>query len=294
MSASSPDLSAASRVHLPEGTWPTVLDFLVDRFPSVGRDAWAERMREGRVLGADGLPIAVGDPFRAGAVVRYFRDVGAEAVIPFAERIVHVDEHLVVVDKPHFLPVMPAGRFVEETLSRRVVRALGNPDLVALHRLDRGTAGLVLFSACPSTRDAYQRLFRERRIDKTYEALAAPLPDLTFPLTRATRIERGEPFFRMREVDGEPNAWTRIDTIDRRGDRWRYALQPVTGRKHQLRVHMMGLGAPLIGDALYPDPMTEDPTDFSNPLRLLASELRFVDPLDGRERVFRSDRILDD
>lgn len=269
-----------------------MLDFLDERFPSVGRDGWVQRMDTGRVLEATGEPVRSDRPFRRGLALHYFRDVGTEPVIPFAEHIVHVDNDLVVVDKPHFLPVMPAGRFVEETLSRRVVRALGNPDLVALHRLDRGTAGLVMFSARPATRDAYLQLFRERRIEKVYEALAAPLPHREFPLTRATRMERGEPFFRMTEVSGEPNAWTEVDVLDREGPLWRYQLRPVTGRKHQLRVHMHGLGAPIAGDAFYPDLRDEDPADFSSPLQLLARELRFSDPVSGLPRVFTSQRIL--
>jgi tRNA pseudouridine32 synthase / 23S rRNA pseudouridine746 synthase len=284
-----PDLPL-SRVVLPPGAWPTVLDFLCERFPAVGRAAWAGRMARGLVEGSDGA-LAVEAPFRPGMVVIYRREVSAEPRVPFDEVVVHVDEDLVVVDKPHFLPVMPAGVYVEETLSVRLARRLGNPDLVALHRLDRATAGLVVFSARPASRDAYTRLFRERRIAKVYEALAAPLPSLAFPLVRESRLERGEPFFRMAEVPGEPNALTRVDVIERGGTHWRYRLEPVTGRKHQLRVHMAALGAPIAGDVLYPVLRDEAP-GFVEPLCLLARELRFVDPLSGHERMFRSGREL--
>jgi tRNA pseudouridine32 synthase/23S rRNA pseudouridine746 synthase len=231
-------------------------------------------------------------PYRPGDVVTYRREVEAEPHIPFEESIVYQDDDLVVADKPHFLPVMPAGRYVEETLSVRLVRRLGNPDLVALHRLDRATAGLVVFSARPSSRDAYTRLFRERAIAKTYEALAAPLPGLTFPLSRCSRIERGEPFFRTCEVEGPANATTHVDVIARGNDAWRYRLEPVTGRKHQLRVHMAALGAPILGDPVYPE-LREEAADFSEPLQLLARELSFIDPFTDEERRFLSLRSLD-
>jgi tRNA pseudouridine32 synthase/23S rRNA pseudouridine746 synthase len=280
-----------SRIALPPGAWPSVLDFLCERFPAIDRDAWEDRMQRGLVEAA-GRPVDRLTPYRPGDVITYRREVADEPPIPFEETIVYQDDDLVVADKPHFLPVMPAGRYVEETLSVRLVRRLGNPDLVALHRLDRGTAGLVVFSARPSSRDAYTRLFRERAIAKTYEALAPPLPGLTFPLSRCSRIERGEPFFRTHEVEGPANATTHVDVIERGDDVWRYRLEPVTGRKHQLRVHMAGLGAPIVGDPMYPV-LREEAADFSEPMQLLARELSFIDPFTEEERRFLSLRSLD-
>ncbi|MDQ0008459.1 tRNA pseudouridine32 synthase/23S rRNA pseudouridine746 synthase [Luteibacter jiangsuensis] len=283
-----------SRIVLPPGGWASIVDFLCERFPAVDREAWIERMERGAVT-ADGVEVHRLAPYRPGAVVTYRREVPDEPRIPFEETILHIDDDLVVVDKPHFLPVMPAGRYVEETLSVRLVRRLDNPDLVALHRLDRATAGLVVFSARPSSRDGYTRLFRDRAIEKTYEAVAAPMPGRTeddFPFVHESRLEPGEPFFRMREVEGAANARTRIDVIERGAQHWLYRLQPVTGRKHQLRVHMAALGAPIAGDPLYPV-LREEAAGFTDPLRLLARELRFVDPLTGTERVFRSERHLD-
>jgi tRNA pseudouridine32 synthase/23S rRNA pseudouridine746 synthase len=280
-----------SRIALPPGAWPSVLDFLCERFPAIDRDAWEDRMQRGLVEAA-GRPVDRLTPYRPGDVITYRREVADEPPVPFAETIVYQDDDLVVADKPHFLPVMPAGRYVEETLSVRLVRRLGNPDLVALHRLDRGTAGLVVFSARPSSRDAYTRLFRERGIAKTYEALAPPLPGLTFPLSHCSRIERGEPFFRTHEVEGPANATTHVDVIERGDDVWRYRLEPVTGRKHQLRVHMAGLGAPIVGDPMYPV-LREEAADFSEPMQLLARELSFIDPFTEEERRFLSLRSLD-
>jgi tRNA pseudouridine32 synthase/23S rRNA pseudouridine746 synthase len=203
--------------------------------------------------------------------------------------VLHVDEHLVVADKPHFLPVTPAGGFVAETLLARLVRRLGNPQLAPLHRIDRGTAGLVLFSTNPDSRARYQALFPQRLIHKRYEALAPALPDRVFPLLRSTRLQPGEPFHRMCEVDGPPNSETRIEVLERGDDIWRYALEPVTGRKHQLRVHMAALGAPILNDTLYPSLAAEQADgNYEKPLKLLARSLSFVDPLTGVERQFES------
>lgn len=279
---------AASRLQLPPGQWRTVLDCLCARFPAIAREVWIDRFARGRVLDANGVPLAVDAPYRVGAEIRYFREVVDEAPIPFAETVLHVDAHLVVADKPHFLPVTPAGGHVRETLLARLVQRLGNPDLVPLHRIDRDTAGLVLFSANPATRDAYQSLFRQRRIHKRYEAIAPALPALSFPLVHASKLEAGEPFFRMREVDGAPNSETRIDVIERAGESWRYALEPVTGRKHQLRVHMAALGAPIHNDRLYPQLTPGATDDYTRPLKLLARALAFVDPISGVERRFES------
>lgn len=284
---------APSRLQLPPGPWHTVLDCLCARFPAIAREVWVDRFARGRVLDASGAPLAVDAPYRLGAEIRYFREVVDEAAIPFQETVLHVDAHLVVADKPHFLPVTPAGGHVRETLLARLVQRLGNPELVPLHRIDRDTAGLVLFSANPATRDAYQALFRQRRIHKRYEAIAPALPELAFPLVHASRLEAGEPFFRMREVEGVPNSETRIDVIERADEEWRYALEPVTGRKHQLRVHMAALGAPIRNDRLYPQLTPAGAGDYSRPLKLLARALAFTDPVSGRDRFFQSNLRLE-
>jgi tRNA pseudouridine32 synthase/23S rRNA pseudouridine746 synthase len=290
----SPDDVPASRLQLPPGPWTSVLDALCARFPAIDRATWLDRFARGRVQDADGMPIDPSSPSRAGAEIRYFREVADEPAIPFEEAVLHVDDHLVVADKPHFLPVAPTGAYVRETLLGRLVRRLDNPDLVPLHRLDRLTAGLVLFSASPASRARYQALFRERRITKDYLALAPPLPGLVFPQVRRSRLERGEPFFRMREAAGEANSETWLD-VDGRGERtWRYRLRPVSGRKHQLRVHMAALGAPIVNDILYPQLQTAASDDHARPLQLLACALAFDDPLDGRPRSFTSGLTLDD
>ena len=147
----------ASTPAIAAGSWPTVLDCLCARFPAIGRAQWLDRMARGRVLDADGLPLAADTPYRVGLEVHYYREVADEPPIPFEETVLHVDAHLLVADKPHFLPVTPAGGHVHETLLGRLIRSTGNPHLVPLHRIDRDTAGLVLFSANPAAAHATRR-----------------------------------------------------------------------------------------------------------------------------------------
>lgn len=290
---SDPPEAVASTLQLPPGPWTTLLDGLCARFPQIERAQWLERLARGRVLDSARQPLAADAPYRVGATIHYFREVTEEPRIPFEETILHVDEHLVVADKPHFLPVAPAGVHVRETLLTRLVGRLGNQNLAPLHRIDRGTAGLVLFSANKDSRGAYQALFRERRIEKRYEAVAPGLPGLKFPLVRESRIVKSEPFFRMREEQGEANSRTRIEVLNSDGEWWRYALFPISGRKHQLRVHMAGLGAPIRHDPYYPDLADQAPDDYRRPLQLLARGLSFMDPVSGVQRTFESLRSLE-
>lgn len=280
--------SQASTLYLPPGSWVTVLDCLCEHFSAIGREQWLDRIARGRVLDAQGQAIALDLAYKEGLRIHYFREVPDEKVIPVLETILYADEHLVVADKPHFLPVTPAGEYVEQTLLRRLIRRLDNPHLVPLHRIDRHTAGLVLFSANPQSRSAYQSLFPTRKIDKYYEAIAQALPQLTFPLVHKSRLVDGEPFFRMQEGPGVSNTETAVQVLEKNGGLWRYGLSPVTGKKHQLRVHMTALGASICNDPFYPQVLKDVEDDYANPLKLLAKGLRFSDPLSGVERVFES------
>lgn len=289
-----PSEPVSSTLQLPPGTWATLLDGLCARFPQVTRAVWQDRFARERVLDSSRRPLSADAAYRAGMTIHYFREVVDEPRIPFEETIVHADEHLVVADKPHFLPVVPAGVHVDETLLNRLIRRLGNPDLVPLHRIDRATAGLVLFSASKNSRGAYQSLFRERLIEKKYEAVAPGLAGLRFPLMHESCILKAEPFFRMREeAAGAPNSQTRIEVLGEGREWWHYALFPVSGRKHQLRVHMAGLGAPIRNDPYYPDLAEWAADDYGRPLQLLAKALSFVDPLTGAPRRFLSRRKLE-
>lgn len=289
---------SASCVALPHTRakpWPLLLDYLSERLCVVDRATWAERLARGEVLDDTGQPLAPDAAFQPGARIHYYRHLDDERSIPFAESVLFQDEHLLVADKPHFLPVTPTGRYVQQSLLVRLKRRTSIDTLSPIHRIDRETAGLVLFSVRPPDRNAYQALFRERAVHKTYEAIAAHRPALPFPLTRRSRIEEdGERFFRMVETKGEPNSETHIERTDVHGAWARYTLSPVTGKRHQLRVHMNALGVAIAGDQFYPQVLRgpEDTEDFAEPLRLLARGIAFTDPLTGMQRRFESERLL--
>lgn len=283
---------AASHWQLPPADHPTVFEALVAQFAGIAAAEWQSRFERGLVLGDDGRPLTLDAPYRRGARIHYYREVTAEPRIPFAARVLYADAHLLVAEKPHFLPVTPAGRYAEETLLTRLVQLTGNDQLAPLHRIDRTTAGLVLFSVNPATRARYQALFRERHIRKHYDAIAPALPTLSFPYTHRSRLVEGEPFFRMQEVSGAPNSETRIEVIERGSTHWRYALAPVTGKKHQLRVHLAAIGAPIVNDELYPELRLQTEEDYRAPLQLLAKSLAFTDPTSGTLRRFVSEQQL--
>ena len=287
---------SASAVACPAGVWASVLDFLAERLPRVSRDAWLARMQRGEVLDESGRPLAPDAPYRANTRLYYYRliDHQDEPVIPFEEQILFQDEFLLVADKPHFLPVTPKGRYVQQTLLTRLKKRTGIATLTPIHRIDRETAGLVLFSIQPATRDAYQALFRERAVGKTYEAIAPFRADLALPMVYRSRLrEREEAFMQMQEVPGEPNAETTISLIEQHGEFARYALHPSTGQKHQLRVQMSTLGLPIAGDRIYPHLLPDEAVpDYRAPLQLLARAVRFDDPCTGHRRFFESPRTL--
>ena len=283
----------ASQVRLPNQPYSLILDFLSERFAAIGRDVWRQRMLSGKVLDAQQRCVLPTASYQPGALLYYFREVPNEVSVPFTERILYQDQHLLAVDKPHFLATLPAGRYVEETVLRRLMKRLDNPDIVPIHRLDRLTAGVLLFSLNPSSRNAYQRLFRERKVFKCYEALAPALPDLQWPYRHRSRLESAAQFFRMQEVAGLANSDTLIEVAERSDEVWRYRLYPVTGRKHQLRVHLAALGAPIINDPLYPDlQKVAGQEDYAKPLQLLAKQISFIDPFSGILRSFKSQLTL--
>lgn len=281
-------------VFLPAGPWPTVLDFLVERMPNISREAWAERLRSQSVLNAEGQPVLLTQPYTPHTRLFYYRHIEDEPQLPEQAGIVFEDDHLLVADKPHFMPVMPAGRYVQQSLLVQLKNLTGCDDLAPLHRIDRETAGLVLLGKRPADRDAYHALFRQQRIHKTYHAVAPFRAELTWPRTHTSRLVAGEPFFRMQEVPGDANSETRISLLRTDGSRALYQLEPVSGKHHQLRVHMLALGLPLEGDLLYPEVLREKdaPEDFSQALQLLAQRIAFTDPVTGDERVFESKRCL--
>ena len=281
-----------SFVALPAACSGNLLAFLAQRFPAIDSNTWVARMERGDMLDDRGSVMTPDTPCRPHAKICYYRELAVETRIPFEEAILHVDDHLLVVDKPHFLPVTPSGRFLQETLLVRLRQKTGLADLTPIHRLDRETAGVMLFSHNPATRGLYQSLFQQRAVAKVYEALAGVLDGVQFPLTYRSRMVDGTPFFRMQEVQGEANSETVITPLEQRGEHVLYLLKPVTGRKHQLRLHMASLGIPILNDAFYPDALPCKADDMSSPLKLLARSIGFTDPLSGARRHFASLRWL--
>ena len=281
-----------SCVVLPSQGEGLLVDFLAQRLPAVAHADWLRRMQAGEVVSELGQAATPQTRFTPGLRYYYYRELDHEPEIPFAAEVLYQDAHLLVADKPHFLPVVPAGRYLQNTLLVRLKRTLDLPELSPIHRIDRDTAGLVVFSVQRATRGIYQALFRDRAMHKVYEAVAPYRADLAFPREHASRMDESGHFFRMHEVPGEPNSRTRMDIIEH-NDRWaRYRLEPVSGKRHQLRVHMAALGLPLKGDAFYPEVNDPEPGDYSNPLQLLARSLTFDDPLTGIKREFVSRRSL--
>jgi len=283
------------------GRWATLAEFLAHRFPAVSHAQWMERMARGEVVDAQGHPVDPAHPFIAQQRYHYYREWPDEPRVPFKETVLFEDEWLLVADKPHFLPVTPKGKHVRETLLARLRDRTGLAELSPIHRIDRETAGLVVFAKQRTTRHAYQQLFAQGAVHKVYEAivpLPAPLhaaPPLMQPWIRRSRLEPAGHFMQMREsaeAQAQPNAETRITAIEQRGHWLRLQLEPRTGKRHQLRVHLMALGMPIAGDRIYPVLAPEGSDRHDDPLRLLARDIGFVDPVTGAAREFRSAHTL--
>lgn len=296
----------ATRLRVPdEGPWPTVAAFMAERFFHLDPERLLERFDRGEIVAIDGSALTRQTPLGLHDFVWYYREPAVEKRIPFDVEILHQDEDLVVVDKPHFLPTTPGGKYLQNSALVRLRNALGNPDLTPIHRLDRATAGVLMFSARPVTRGAYQLLFENRRVEKVYEAVsllpaawdpqAPALGGSEFPLVHRNHIEklRGHVCVQV-DPAREPNAETLIELIDVDDRVLHTLLRPHSGRMHQLRVHLAELGAGILNDPFYPELLPEAPDDFARPLQLLARELRFMDPLTGEPREFRTRRVLQD
>jgi tRNA pseudouridine32 synthase / 23S rRNA pseudouridine746 synthase len=271
----------------------SILEYLIERFPHIAREVWKSRVNEGAVFLDDGSPISQSTPYQQGKTVLYFREVPEEPLIPFQERIVFQNEHFLIVDKPHFIPVTPSGSCVNQCLLSRLRKATELEELTPVHRLDRETAGLVLFVAGKKHRGLFQGMFERGAVLRQYLAVAAVRNGVVGQEWLVeNRLVRGEPWFRMKIVEGEKNAVTRIVLKEQRGDTGVFELFPETGKKHQLRLHLASLGFPILNDPLYPELRSIPPQDYSNPLQLVAKRLSFQDPVTGHYWEFESERIL--
>ncbi|MDD2733927.1 MAG: pseudouridine synthase [Desulfuromonadaceae bacterium] len=273
--------------------YPSILTFLSRRFPGISPETWRVRISEGKVLNEQAQQISIDSEYVPRQRIFYFREVSAEPCVPFAEKILFLDDEILVACKPHFLPVTPGGKYVDECLLNRLRRSTGIEDLAPLHRIDRETAGVVLLSVNKKSRGLYGRLFMNGLVEKTYQALTASLRNQQpSSWLVENRIERGEPRFRMKITPGAVNARSSIKLLASNEDKARFILKPHTGKTHQLRIHMSGLGFGILNDRFYPELEDEREDDYAAPLQLLAQRLCFTDPLTGREREFTSDREL--
>ena len=290
----------ASQVSLPKGPWITIEDFLSEKFPVLTKEEWEKRISSGDVIDENGTPLSSGTPYTPFQKLYYYRYLPNEHPIPVQETVLYQDDWLIVADKPHFLPVIPSGKYVRETLLVRLRKKLGIDTLTPIHRIDRETAGLVLFSVKPEGRNLYQRLFRENFVSKHYEAIAPYRDDLDFPMRYRCRLEEGDSFMRMQVIPNRtPNAETEISILKKSNGYAHYHLKPVTGRKHHLRIQMCSLGIPLLNDRIYPVHLPEAVThemrmeEFRHPLQLVAKSITFKDPVSGKIRHFESRHSLD-
>lgn len=246
------------------------------------------KAQAGEVVDADGAVVDETTVLPAGSVVYLYRDLPEEVPVPFEIPVLYRDDDIVVADKPHFLATMPRGRHVAQTALVRLRRQLGLPELSPAHRLDRLTAGVLLFTVRRQSRGAYQTMFARGAVRKTYLAHAAVDPNVVLPRVVRSRLVKRRGQLQAMTEPGEPNAETLIEPVGH----GLYRLTPRTGRTHQLRVHMAAVGLPIVGDPLYPRVVDVAPDDFTAPLRLLAHRLEFDDPLDGRPRRFVSRRTV--
>jgi tRNA pseudouridine32 synthase/23S rRNA pseudouridine746 synthase len=292
----------ATRLRLPdEGPWDTAMDYMMHRWGHLDPQGIEDRFDAGEIVGEAGVPLDRTTPLRRHTFIWYYRSLPPETRIPVELNILHQDDHPLVVDKPHFLPTTPGGTYIQESALVRLRNQLQLPDLIPMHRLDRMTAGVLLFSTNPATRGKYQVLFEKRQVQKEYECVSAAEPAaghaaVDFPVVVRNRMTKSRSYLLAEVVDGEPNAETRIERLRPVAGpaggsdpaRALYRLEPHSGKTHQLRVHMASLGLGIVNDAFYPELLDKAPDDYTRPLQLLARGIRFVDPISGNPVEYRS------
>jgi tRNA pseudouridine32 synthase / 23S rRNA pseudouridine746 synthase len=276
-----------------EGRDITILQYLQLRFPHIDGKIWSDRINNGLICNSAGVNISQKTPYKAGMRLSYFREGQKEIKIPFREKVLFQNDHLVAVCKPHFLPVQPSGPYVAECLLNRLIKLLGNKQLVPLHRIDREAAGIVLFSANPDSRNIYHKLFAEGKVQKIYEAIGTmPGDKMLNEWLIENRIEASEKWPMMKNTEGPVNARTLIRKINEKDDWAKFRIEPFTGKGHQIRLHLLIIGSSILNDRYHPELQPEMPEDFRNPLQLVARQMIFTDPISGKELKFTSSRKL--
>jgi tRNA pseudouridine32 synthase / 23S rRNA pseudouridine746 synthase len=289
-----------SKITLPSENknWNSLYDFLVDQFPLIDASIWKNRLEQGKVHWLSGEIVNAETSFKAGQILCYYREVEQEPIIPFKHEVLFQNDHILIACKPHFLPVTPGGQYVNECLLERIRLENQLPDIVPLHRLDRETAGLVMFSINTETRGLYAQLFAGKKISKSYQAIAKisnemKAKNLPCHWSISNRLEKSIPKFTMKEGQGQVNAHSEISLTKVAGDVGLFNLNPVTGKTHQLRLHMMKIQMPILNDKFYPVLQAKGPLSFANPLQLLAKKISFVDPITNQFLEFESKRQLE-
>ncbi len=278
-----------------EKPYPTILEFLTQRFPKIDRAIWRERILEGKVLDEHQNPISLDFEYAPLKRLFYFREVKDEVKIPFQEKIIAETETLLVVDKPHFLPVTPAGEFVTECLLNRLKETTGNDEITPMHRIDRATAGVVVLLKQKRYRAPYFDLFMNGQVDKCYKAVCSFADKELLEQDEwvvENRLEQGEPWFRMQIVPGTVNAKSHIKLVKVADDKAFFDLKPLTGKQHQLRIHLSSLGFQILYDRYYPILEDKRPDDYDKPLQLLAKSISFIDPLTNENVSFQTQQKL--
>lgn len=291
----------------PITAWDFVHNLIVTqrhRHPDDNDSALQARFTANEVVSQDGTPLSPDSALATNAMVYFYRMPAPETPVPYDIPILHEDEHLLVVDKPPFMATMPRARHITETATVRLRRMTGNNELSPAHRLDRLTSGILVFTKDRTVRGAYQTLFAERRVTKTYEAIA-PLADVSPGTVWRSRMEKTPGELQGRIVEGEVNAITEVggvEPVDKAPyeaihgslpEIAKYTLKPQTGKTHQLRLHMLQAGIPIIGDPIYPVIFPAEAEDMRIPMHLTATHISFVDPLTARPREFSSQLPLE-
>lgn len=300
----------ASRARVPDGVSTSAFAFLSriiaeqrHRHPEDNDAAVRRRFAAGEVVLRDRTPLRPDSELSAGTDIFFYRRPAPETPVPYEIATVYEDENILIVDKPPFLATMPRAAHITETVTVRLRRATGNEELTPAHRLDRMTSGLLLLTKRREIRGAYQEMFARREVYRRYEAVAAYDPSLQPGQWAHHIVKRHGELASTILADEPPNSFTNFlgasplsaaENQDLRqrygleGDFARYALEPITGRTHQLRVQMLDNRVPILGDPVYPTPQPFGKEDFTAPMLLRCETIRFTDPITNTPHTHHS------